>query len=241
MRLLVNLSSTYQIHSDYFNKYYFQGALYSFLINTKLEDLHNNKSFKFFTFSDFFPSGDLLEGGTKSIIVSSPNKDFIKTLHEKMLEKGYIYLLDKKIDIKSLKIYEISWVPKSYEIGSPIVLQINTKLNKYFSFRDNGTIAFYLRRLKENAIKKYKAYYKLEDFSFEETIFDSLMFKKEIAVNLQKSGKKFITIGSMWYYLNKNYIPKKLSNFYKFILDSGLGEKNSLGFGFLNPRRSRTT
>jgi CRISPR/Cas system endoribonuclease Cas6 (RAMP superfamily) len=165
MELLKDFSSPYQFYSNCFNKYYFQGSSYSFSINKNFENLHDNKNFEFFTFSNFFNSSNFL---------------------------------------------------------------------------NDGKITFFLKSIRENDIKKYRKYYNFDDFSFEETISDSLMFKKEIAINLKKNGKKFMMIGSMWYYLNKNYIPKKLSNFYRFILDSKLSEKNSLVFGFLNPRRGKT-
>ncbi|MGC8566023.1 MAG: CRISPR-associated endoribonuclease Cas6, partial [Thermoplasmata archaeon] len=145
MRMLVNLTSNLFIPLDYFNKYYFQSAIYSFLINTEFESIHNSKKFKFFTFSDYFPSGPLEKGKIKSIIISSPNENFIKTLYEKIEEKGYIYLLDKRMEIESLKLYKINWIPRSFETGSPIVLQKDSKMNKYFSFRDNGTITFFLK------------------------------------------------------------------------------------------------
>lgn len=241
MRLLLNFKSHSLINQNYFNKYFFQSAIYSFLINNDFENIHNSKNFKYFTFSDYFPSGDLEPGHIKSIIVSSPNELFIKTLYDKMNEKGSFYLLDKKLEIHSMKIYSINWIPKSFVTGSPIVLQLDAKLNKYFSFRNNGTITFFLRRIKENAIKKFIQYYKLEDFQFEDILFDSLMIKKEVAVKLVKNGIEFLIIGSTWYYMNKKFIPKKYSEFYKFILDAGLGEKNSLGFGFLNPRKVKNT
>lgn len=240
MRLLINFNSDTHLKENYFNKYFFQSAIYSFLIGTEFEHIHNTKKFKYFTFSDFFPSGDLKPGEIKSIIISSPNKSFIETLYDRFIEKGYFYLLDKRLEIESLKTYEIKYTPKSFITGSPIVIQIDNRINKYFSFRNNGTVTLFLKKIKENAIKKYIQYYGLENFEFNDFIFDSLMFKKEVAVKLIKNGIEFLIIGSTWYYLNKNNIPSKFLKFYKFIMDAGLGEKNSLGFGFLNPRRKDT-
>ncbi|WP_297065841.1 CRISPR-associated endoribonuclease Cas6, partial [Thermococcus sp.] len=44
-------------------------------------------------------------------------------------------------------------------------------------------------------------------------------------------------IGSNWELLEKERIKPEERRFYRFIMDAGLGEKNSLGFGFLNPLR----
>ena len=46
----------------------------------------------------------------------------------------------------------------------------------------------------------------------------------------------FLIIGSLWKNLEKFNMDDK--KFYKFILDCGLGEKNSLGFGMLNTLRT---
>jgi len=46
---------------------------------------------------------------------------------------------------------------------------------------------------------------------------------------------KFLIFGSLFDLLEKSYIENKERKFYKFLLDCGLGEKNSLGFGFVNP------
>jgi CRISPR-associated endoribonuclease Cas6 len=91
-----------------------------------------------------------------------------------------------------------------------------------------------LNRLKENALKKYRAYYN-EDLEFEENIFDRMVFRKEVAVNIYKKGTRFVIIGSVWKMLEKFEIKPEYRKFYNFIMDCGLGEKNSLGFGFINP------
>ncbi|MEM3255803.1 MAG: CRISPR-associated endoribonuclease Cas6 [Thermoplasmata archaeon] len=235
MRLLLKLSSSKMIPENQFDKYSFQSAIYSTLINTNFEGYHNKPGYKFFTFSDFFPSGDLIPKNIKNIIISSPNYDLIKTIYEYFDEKRVIYLRNYALDILELKFFKIKEKFNSVVTGSPIVIYDENKKNKYFSFRDNGSISFFLRRLKENAIKKYCAYKKIDNFDLNSLIFDSLKFRKEVVVNLKKGDKQFFFIGSLWYYLKKSHINSKYFDFYRFILDTGLGEKNSLGFGFLNP------
>ena len=91
-----------------------------------------------------------------------------------------------------------------------------------------------MNRLKDNALKKYNIYYN-DDFDFEGEIFDNLEFKKEVAVRNFKGGKEFIVIGNVWSLLEKKEIKKEEKKFYSFIMECGLGEKNSMGFGFINP------
>ncbi|MEN4018457.1 MAG: CRISPR-associated endoribonuclease Cas6 [Methanobacterium sp.] len=48
--------------------------------------------------------------------------------------------------------------------STPIVLFENNRDNKYYSLKNNGDFSFFLERVKENALKKYNAYYG-EDYS----------------------------------------------------------------------------
>ena len=66
-------------------------------------------------------------------------------------------------------------------------------------------------------------------------IFDRLKFKKEVAVTLRMDNTEFIMIGTVWRSLEKFNINRENGDFYRFIMDCGLGEKNSMGFGFINP------
>ena len=54
-----------------------------------------------------------------------------------------------------------------------------------------------------------------------------------MSIRLQKNNNKFIIIGSLWKNMEFN-LNRNNKKFYNFLFDNGLGEKNSLGFGFLN-------
>lgn len=54
-------------------------------------------------------------------------------------------------------------------------------------------------------------------------------------LGIAKKGREFLVVGTTWKLLEKIKIRKEERKFYKFIMDCGLGEKNSLGFGFINP------
>jgi CRISPR-associated endoribonuclease Cas6 len=69
-------------------------------------------------------------------------------------------------------------------------------------------------------------------YDFDGNLFDSFQFDREVAVRVKKTNKMFLVIGSLWKNLEKFNMDDK--NFYNFIMDCGLGEKNSLGFGMIN-------
>ena len=104
--------------------------------------------------------------------------------------------------------------------------------NRYYSFKQNPNFDFFFNRLKDNAIKKYNAFYD-DDFELESDLFSGFELVREVSVRVKKDGNSFIIIGSLWKNLEFE-LTNQNKDFYNFLFDNGLGEKNSLGFGFLN-------
>ena len=119
--------------------------------------------------------------------------------------------------------------------STPIVLYEDNTNNRYYSFKQNPNFNFFFERLKDNALKKYNAFYD-NDFSLDSELFTNFEFGREVSVRLIKNKNKFIIIGSLWKNLEFN-LTSQNKDFYNFLFDNGLGEKNSLGFGFLNCRK----
>ena len=213
------------------NKHTVQGVIYSLLDGTEFSDLHSRSGFKFFTYSDIFPPGDFYPGKEKNLVISSPNPKFINELYSKAKETEYMYLSDGPMRIVGVKKFSVRPTGK-YITGSPVVVQEDNATSTYFSFRRGGNLRFFMDRLKENALKKYNAYYD-DELTMDEDLFDFLQFKKEVSIVVKKDDKSFVIIGTMWEVLQKR-IPRGYGRFYRFITDCGIGEKNSLGFGFLN-------
>ena len=234
MRLLLKLRAEKFLPSSKVNKHTVQGLIYSLLYDTEFSGLHTKSGFKFFTYSDIFPSGDFYPHKEKTLIVSSPKPKFIQALYDNLRESRYVYLSDSPLRVAEVKKFKIN-VNGRFISGSPVVLQVDNKKNIYFSFKRGNTIQQFLKMVKENALKKYNAYYN-DELTLEEEIFDLLQYKKEVVIPVKRGEKSFPIIGSVWSLLEKR-IPKGYRKFYLFIAECGIGEKNSLGFGFLNVLR----
>lgn len=235
MRLLINFLPLIQTKYDKINKYNIQGFIYSLLKNNlEFKELHNLKGFKFFNFSNIFPIGDFEKDSLKKIIISSPDVNFIKTIYQELKNKEYFMLNKYKMEIMKVKLLNDNF-SKNVITATPIVLYENNKNNRYYSFKSKPDFNFFFERLKDNAIKKYNAFYQ-KDFVLDDNLFSTFEYNKEVSIRLKKDGNQFIIIGSLWRNLEFN-VNKSNKNFYKFLYDVGLGEKNSLGFGFLNNRR----
>ncbi|MDR3223494.1 MAG: CRISPR-associated endoribonuclease Cas6 [Methanobrevibacter sp.] len=228
---------TFQSLTDFeytkINKYTIQGFIYGLLKDTEFSTYHDIKGFKFFNFSNIFPLNDFNKEQAKKIIISSPNKRFIKSLHNSLKKIDSFSLSNYKMLIKNLKLFN-SENNSKFISSTPIVLFQDNQSNTYFSFEKNPDFEFFFNRLKNNALKKYNAYYN-DEFYMDGALFDSFEFSREVSVRIVKNENKFIIIGSLWKYLEKS--NNDYVKFYKFLLDCGLGEKNSLGFGMINNLR----
>ena len=236
MRLMLKIAPEGHVPFSKINKHTVQGMLYSQLKGSKFEELHRKKGFKFFTFSDMFPANDFYPGKEKTLILSSPNSDLISTWYNQFRKSKYLYLSDEPFKITYVKKFGIP-LRNSFETGSPIVVYKENRRGEYFSFKRGGDLQFFMERVKENAIKKFNAFYD-DEFSMDEPLFDRFVLRKEVAVNMKKEKDDFMVIGSLWKLLQKSYLSQSNRKFYKFVMDCGLGEKNSLGFGFLNPKKT---
>ena len=234
-RLIINLRSNEEVDEVPFNKHYLQSLIYSRINEEGNENFHVGNRFRFFSFSDFFPSGNAKKGDIKKVIISSPDQNMIGLLAKSFTENCELYLGPHSFSVVSIKTMRFNFPSRNFISGSPIVLYTDNNKNRFFSLKDGDAISFFMERIKDNAIKKYKQFTGKTPMFIDGPLFDIIKLKKEVSVKINHRGGDFFIIGSLWEKLGI-YDGKKIDyNFYRFIMECGIGEKNSLGFGFLNP------
>lgn len=164
------------------------------------------------------------------MIISSPKPGFIRTLASSLETKNHFYLGKLRLKRVSSKPFKPT-LKRRFITSTPIVLYDDNRKNHYYSLKNTNDFSFFMERLKDNSLKKYNAYYDL-DYYFDGNLFDSFHYDKEVAVRVKKADNMFIIIGTLWKNLEKFNMDDK--RFYRFLMDCGLGEKNSLGFGMIN-------
>lgn len=238
MRLLIQIKTKENFVYSEVNQSFIQSFIWNLLKDTEYSEMHDKPKFKFFSFSNIFPVSDFKEEEKKQFIISSPDKQLIEILAEKLENTKKFNLGTHEFNLTDSKKITVE-LKSRWQTGTPIVLYENNQENKYYSVKRNPDLGFFLERLKENALKRYNIFYN-ENLDFEGPLFDRMFFKKQVAVHLRKNQKEFIIIGTIWEFelnlfkLKNNNLHNPTSRFYNFIMDSGLGEKNSLGFGFIN-------
>ncbi len=234
-RILVNFTSNEPVKPDFFDKHYVQSMIYSTLYDAGYRDIHIGNKFRYFSFSDFYPSGPMQRNENKSFLISSPAVNIIRSLKNLFEERWFFFLGNHRFTIEKIKMIDIRRPIKRYRTGSPVILYKESRRNIYFSLRRGDGLAFFFRRIKENAIKRYRQFSGDREYDLPFPIFDSMEFKKEISVHIKRGRTNFQIIGTMWENMERFVLRRRDEPFYRFILDAGIGEKPSLGFGFLNP------
>ena len=246
MRVLLKLEARKNCEYDlkYFHK--LQGFVYSLLKESEYSVLHDKVGYKFFCFSNIFPIGEMKIGDKRNLLISSPDRLFIKTLESRL--KGLIDE-NKAINIgeMSFKIIDIlllkTRLRKNCRIisATPIIIRIpeknyekygiKEKKKRYVYWRPEYAFEAFVKQLEENLFKKYNEFYKtnVEEFP----IFEQFKFKKPVVSHVIIGGIEYKMIGSIWEFMF-SYLSKQQKKILEFGIDCGFGERNSLGFGFMN-------
>ncbi|WP_456444144.1 CRISPR-associated endoribonuclease Cas6 [Thermococcus sp.] len=153
------------------NKHAVQGFIYNMLKGTGYGDIHEGAKFKFFTFSDFFTD----RRGNPTFIVSSPNRGFIDALHSSLKDRVRVYIGTEELTIAEVRKFRLP-LTRRFQTGSPVVIHRDSRRNEYFKLYVHRDLNFFLDRLRENAEKKYNAFYG-EDFHLDDPIFDRMVPK----------------------------------------------------------------
>ncbi|MEM4625772.1 MAG: CRISPR-associated endoribonuclease Cas6 [Candidatus Aenigmatarchaeota archaeon] len=252
MRILLRLEALKNCIYDmkYFHK--LQGFIYRLLKETEYRVLHDKKGYKFFCFSNIFPIGDMKVGDKRNLIISSPDVLFIKFLAEKIEElknmKKPINIGEMLFEIEDFLILKTK-LEKSTRIVSatPIVIRIpernydkygipkKFRKKRFVYWRPTYPFEAFVKQLEENLFKKYNEFYKTKIEEFQ--IFEQFKCIKEkpIVCNVIIDGKEQQIIGTLWEFIF-SYLNKEQKKILEFGIDCGFGERNSLGFGFMNIR-----
>lgn len=254
MRLMIRLRCTEDGPYEMQYHYHLQGFIYKLLEGSKYHYVHDKEGYKFFCFSNIFPAYDLKVGDIRTLIISSPDREFIEYL-KGVLSKPWN--IDVKVGSMKFKIDSneklspiISDGTVDLITGTPIIVRIlkekyqvyDIHLDKeydYVFWRKEHPLELFVSQLKSNLLKKYADYQQASSYKDNEpngqdiSLFQRFKFKKQISTKVVMKGTEQTIIGTIWefgFHPSGEMERKPV----QFALDAGLGERNSLGFGFTN-------
>lgn len=253
MRLLLKLSPIESVQNELNYHYAIQGFIYELLRDSIFREIHDKQGYKFFCYSNIFPFEHILnKSRIYNLLISSPNWKLMESIYKKLVVIEKIKIHNMKFSIKHVESLEIKIPNEPFIIttGTPIVIRIRKesidgisdlkKDYEYFYWRSTFPIENFINQVTSNLVKKYTEYNcildsekvnKEELFSKFSLFFQKFKYKKQVSNVVNIKGTSHIIIGSIWEFGFEGWEDKDLI---KFAMDCGLGERNSLGFGFLN-------
>jgi len=238
MRLKFTFYSNKEIKLSFHYHCILQSFIYNSIKSKRLSNfLHNegfkfnNRAYKLFVFSKIYPkpsisNNDKFNFGKEIFFyLSSILDEFLVDISNSFIKKSFFKLEDNILYLKSIEIIKLPNFNQKENIIyllSPIT--VYSTINKKTYFYSPNENKFY-ELIKQNLLKKYKAYYK--DYNVDNFDFDIELLKFD-----NKRDKKVIV------YKNNCIISYegmyKISGseeILKFAWNTGLGSKNSQGFG----------
>jgi CRISPR-associated endoribonuclease Cas6 len=248
MRLLLRLkcsnSSLYEMQYHY----HLQGFIYHLLKGSIYEHIHDKEGYKFFCFSNIFPAKNLQKGDIRTLIISSPDLEFILHLdkvlrHEWSTAEINVGCMKFRIDYIDKLVKKVpNDLPVTLITGTPIIVRIpSEKYIKYgiepkreygyIYWRSGHPIDLFISQVQSNLLKKYSEYCTLTNIVEDEhltssrqqttfSFFQKLKFKKQISTRVIMKGFEQVIIGTVWEFVfNPDFNPDLI----QFALDAGLG------------------
>ena len=162
--------------------------------------------------------------------------------------------------IDDCKIFNVKIKRFGFSTATPIIIRIPRYIYesyeivpkhpyRYIFWKNDYPLEIFINQLKTNLEKKYFNYYNAKPST---NLFESLtlVFKKQISHKIWINGSVQTLIGTLWdFWLDDLDISNNINGWNKdrkdtttdllkllqFTIETGLGERNSLGYGFVNP------
>jgi CRISPR-associated endoribonuclease Cas6 len=251
MRVLARLSA--RADAAYDNAYHhkLRGRLWHALEGTKYDESHDEEEPKGFCYSNPFPYGDMREGDSKTLLVSSHDEELLATVAEDFKDDPELNVGEMPFRVEDMSALN----PDVGEPGSSGVIESGTgvvvrippwRFDDYGIEDDSDQAAFWrpehtIRPFREQIVANLDRKHGLfcpdhlpgpSDCDGE--LFDSYELIKMFAIPVTvTTGQEMTYVLSKWklgYTVRDDHHRRHLN----LALDVGIGERNSLGFGFVN-------
>ncbi|WP_128904933.1 CRISPR-associated endoribonuclease Cas6 [Halorubrum amylolyticum] len=252
MRLLVRLETRRDTAYDHTYHHKLRGRIWRALADTEYAEDHDSDRPKGFTYSNPFPPGDMSEGDERTLLVASPHEELLAHVARDLQADPELNIGEMPFHVDGLT--ELS--PDVGEPGTSGTIETGTGLlvrippwrqDEYdIDGHGDGTSTYWrpehtmqpLRnQLVANLDKKHGLFmpdYLSGPSDVDGDLFDGYELIKTFAIPVTVTqGERRTVVLSKWrfdYTVRDDDHRRHLN----LSLDTGLGERNALGFGFVN-------
>lgn len=251
MRLLARLSA--RTDAAYDNTYHhkLRGRIWRALQDTEFERHHDENRPTGFTYSNPFPPGDMNEGDERTLLIAAPQEQLLVAIAEDLIQDRELNVGEMPFHIDELT----SLQPDVGEPGSTGTLETGTgilvrippwRADDYGIEIENDQPEFwrpehsmepFLTQVENNLDKKHRLFFddhlpgpSTKDYD----LFDEFELIKTFAIPVTVTeGQTMTYVLSKWRF-NYQVRDDDHRRHLNLALDTGLGERNALGLGFMN-------
>ncbi len=197
------------------------------IMNSSFKGLHMQRGgFKHFVFSNFLKisKNKIYEAGENFFIFRTINRELAFEIMKSLVGLEDKFFIVKSVEIRDVRIKGVKWLISL----NPVIMSFSKGgKSRYWTIWEDGDIKFLMDALHNNLVRKYEDFYK-KRIEINENFIEFLELKNQKPFGIKyKDGKIF---GNKFYIVPKqDEISQKLAF---LALAEGLGEKNSIGFGF---------
>jgi CRISPR-associated endoribonuclease Cas6 len=239
--------------AEYDNTYHhkLRGRIWRSFRNTEYEEVHHTDDPTGFVYSNPFPPHDMEEGDDRTLLVASPYEELLGHVAADLLE-------DPELNIGEMPFTVDDVLPIDPDVGEPgtsgtietgtgVLVRIPQERADEYGIEPDGDQAIYWRprhtmepfvtQVENNLDRKHSLFaadYLRGPSDVDGELFDSYELLKTFALPVTVTqGQELTYVLSKWrfgYTVRSDDHRRHLN----LALDTGIGERNSLGFGFLN-------
>lgn len=201
-------------------------------------ELHSERSFKYFSFSQINVSkSKLVDGGLISrngkinFIISSPHDKLITELVNGIMKKDYINFVGQKLLITKCEILKEPVFSSQMEFKtlSPVIVTTKKMVDNQLKEWDLAPSDEFFRGIENNLIKKYLKFNNLSATDKTICVYSNMRSVKRKRISITKSDNTTFHRAYMLDVILEGDI-----DLIKFAYDCGLSSKNSMGFGLID-------
>ena len=252
MRILVRLSARMDAEYDNAHHAKLRGRLWGALRGTGYDDHHDREEPSPFCFSLVFPPHDMQEGDERMVLMASPEEELLTHVARDLQDRPELNVGEMPFTVENLQVLSPDvgepGTQGSLETGTGVVVRIPPWQRETYGidegqgdtatfWRPEHTIEPFRKQVVANLDRKYGLYgpgYGTGPSDVPGDLFEEYEFLKQYALPVDVThGQRMTYVVSKWrfgYTVRDDDHRRHLN----LALDCGIGERNALGFGFLN-------
>lgn len=230
MRIIIKIKAKkdFKYEKDYYRAT--QSVIYRIL---KDKELHDAQERKHFSFSELLPKQDGKEGDIYTLILASAKSELLRKIFDNFPMTFRLRNAEfNTVDMKAIS----DFVGDTITIRSATPIHIGLPDNKWWTKELGLDLA--IKTLEENVVKGFNHCFNRTNAVFKRENVKSFSFQefqliKTVNIPIKyRTGNSSLTC-SLWKFSFDNLTAQE-KRIVKYILGAGLGNKTSLGFGFMN-------